>query len=263
MLVNQALRETLEKRFDFQDWRDAKRFPLHLFVLGFFLSGEEFAGWQPDNLDFIESNKEGRPPIAMATFTSVNGNPPASFSVKAYECSSRIEALDRLLEMLALIQLPGVERLERGQETGLGEVVFNSADHTCVLFVRANVLVVVQNAAREPADAIPFARLFDQYLTQRPLAPMDELTPLVMPVESPAPPPATGAVVPFNLSLTNRVSAPRVWFKFFSRTGRVREKGGQPFYAALDDAAEAHEVEVFAVAPGLGAGANTFSIRGA
>ena len=260
MIVNQVVRERLETRFDFQDWRDAKRFPLHMFVLRFFLTGEEFAGWRSDNVDFIKADEEGNPPVAMATFTNTSGPRPAAFSVKAYECASRVAALDLLLDSLSIFQLPDVERLEKDQETGLGEVVFSSAGGLTVMFVRANVLVVVQNAARTPTDALPFARLLDQYLTQRPSDVNEALRPVVVPVEAPALPLAPDSVVPFRLGLMNESAAPRVWYKFFSRTGRVREHEGQTFFRANE--APAHVVEVFAVAPGDGVGMSTLSIAG-
>ncbi len=258
MIINEKVRKSLEATFRFDEWREVKQLDTDLFIWQFFFLGEEFMGWQPHQVRNIEPDQETQqPPLSMATLISVEGETPMSIRLDAHELASRAAALDFLLGSLAQFQLPYIERLVQAEEQGLGEVVFGTPERTCLLFVRANLVGMVRNIAREPINVEPFARNFDHYLASQPDQSEPTLTPEIELVEESLPPLEPGAIIPFRVSEKIRGER-RVWYKFFSNSGKVRQKDGQLFYHAAE--AEVHEVKAYAIIPGEGVGESRFLI---
>lgn len=262
MIIDEEVRKSLEENYRFDDWRDSKHLKTNLFAWKFFLSGQEFPGWEPETVRSIESDEETQqPPLSTATLISAGGGPPATILIDAHELESRIAALDFLLVNLAQFQLPYIVRLEDLEADGLGDVVFGTRERTCILFVRGNLIVSVKNAGREPINVEPFARNFDDYLTSQPDATDALLTPEIELIEQPPTQLEPDAVVPFRIR-EDRWGGRRVWYKFFSDSGRVRQKGGQTFYRAGAAETETHAVKIYAVIPSAGVGESTFLIAG-
>jgi hypothetical protein len=259
MIIDEQVRQSLERRHGFESWRGERRLEDDLFIMRFFLTGLEFGGWQARLMQFIEPDEVVPWPRVSATLAAGEG---AAVKLDVYECASRLAAHDFMLEALASFQLPRVGRIEEGQERGLGDVVFSTPRGTSVVFARGNLVVFVRNASRGATDVTPFARAFDEYLIAEPSETNETLTPQVEVPES-LPPEGLTPDSPLPLRVVEaEPSAPRVWYKFFSPSGSVREREGTAFYRpeAADAPEEAHSIRVYAVAPGDGVGKLSISL---
>ncbi len=262
MIVDAQVRMSLETRYAFPEWNGQTRLDDDLFIWKFFMNGEEFGGWKPHYVRFVAPDEDTPWPHVAATLVAAGEGPQAVLNVEVYECASRLAAHDFLLESLAGFDLPRVERVE-GQ--GIGDVAFGTPTRTVILFARANLVVFVKNSSREAVNVEPFARALDGYLIAEPpeAETVEALAPQIeVPESMPETPPTPETPLPLRIR-ADEPGRSRVWFKFFSRSGSVRQKEGAAFYRAGESAAgeaESHSFRVYAVAPGEGVGALTVSL---
>lgn len=94
--------------------------------------------------------------------------PEAILDFTIYECSSRDNAHEFLLSLLAQFQSP---LLTRRDDMQIGDVVFALPAYTIVIFARGNLVQMMRNSGRDvvPMDAV--AREFDSELVSKPSTP--------------------------------------------------------------------------------------------
>lgn len=247
----------LQERYSFDEWKGRSTLQENLFVWKFFLTGSEIPGWRPHRIQFVQP--DGFPPSIQSIWTQANDKNADDtgsklLRVDAYECASRSAAHEFLTELLGEFQSP---EIKRDDQTSVGDVAFTSDGGYNVLFARANMVLLVQNAERELVPVADVAGGLDAELTRRPSPDDHAVVPLfervVVAAEA-----KTGQRVPIVLEASDPLDRP-LWFKFFTTLGEVVLDGGQPLYTAADSGQD--QLTVYAINENRGAASQTVEIR--
>jgi hypothetical protein len=129
-------------------------------VKGFRIEGLEIKNWKLQRVKIAERAKT----IALRSLWARGDSGQELLSVDVLECASVKAAHDQLLEMLADIQSPKVER-QKG-ESAPGDVAFGLAN-TMILFARANLAVWIRNAGPKVVPVGMVARQVDAEILRR------------------------------------------------------------------------------------------------
>jgi hypothetical protein len=234
--------EAFRSRYRFDEWRDARP-EESMFVWRFFLGGQELPGRRPLRID--ETAAAGWPPATDSLWAG--GSAPVRVDV--YETTSRAEAREHLLRQLAEFQSPLLERTD-----GPGEVAFGMPEGRSIVFVRANVVVVVRNAGDEVEPVEPVARELDRLFA----APLDRDSSPVRPelrrVDVGEEKPALGAPMELVLEADDPLGR-RVWFRLSAKGGEFSSREGRVYYTPETEGRQA--IEVAAVNENLGVASQT------
>jgi hypothetical protein len=234
--------EPFRSRYRFDDWRDARP-EESIFVWRFFLGGQELPGHRPLRID--ETAAAGWPPATDSLWAGEAG----PVRVDVYETSSRVEAGEHLLRLLAEFQSPLLERTD-----GPGDVAFGMPNGSSIVFLRANAVVVVRNAGDEIEPVEPVARELDRLLA----APLDRdrspVRPELRRVDVGEGKPARGAPVELLLEADDPLGR-RVWFRLSARGGEFSSREGRVYYTPEDEGRQA--IEVAALNENLGVASQT------
>lgn len=245
-------------RYGFDSWPKDRRLNANMFVWQFYLAGNEFSRWEPLTRRRVELNSH--PPLITSTWAYQKNKKSRSstLNVDIFECETRASAHDQLLQMLRQFQSPAVE--EYSQEE-VGDVAFTDPTRRVLLFARANLAVSISNGSMDSVEVDEWALRFDEYLIKRPVKTEPGLEPAVEQATAQAEPIDGDPIIPLEVKPEGR-EGKKVWYKFFSRSGRVRRLRDRPYpcYRAKADAAQ-HRLTVFAVNPSDGAGKQQLTLE--
>lgn len=129
-------------------------------VKGFRIEDLEFKNWK-----LLRVKVEERATvIALRSLWAHGDSGEALLSIDVLECASVKAAHDQLLEMLANLQSPKVER--QTGKTAPGDVAFGLAN-TMILFARANLAVWIRNAGPKVVPVGVVARELDAQILRQ------------------------------------------------------------------------------------------------
>jgi hypothetical protein len=151
--MHAAQKEFLDKHFAVKEWYGRGGSGRRM-VREFRLEGLEIKNWRLQRV----KTEAGAKTIALRSLWAHGDSGEELLSVDVFECASVKEARDQLLEMLADVQSPKVER-QTGQ-TAPGDVAFGLAN-TMILFARANLVVWIRNAGPRIVPVGVVARKLD------------------------------------------------------------------------------------------------------
>ena len=148
----------VDERFAVKEWygRGSGR----RMVKGFRVEDLEIKDWRLLRLKCEEGDKI----VALRSLWGHGSSEEELTSVDVFECASVKAAHDELLEMLADIQSPKVER-QTGKNAP-GDVAFGLAN-TMILFARANLAVWIRNAGPKVVPVGVFAQRLDAQVLRR------------------------------------------------------------------------------------------------
>jgi hypothetical protein len=129
-------------------------------VKGFRIEGLEIKNWKLQRVKIAERAKT----IALRSLWAHGDSGEELLSVDVFECASVKAAHDQLLEMLADVQSPKVER--QAGEKAPGDVAFGLAN-TMILFARANLAVWIRNGGPRVVPVGVVARQLDAEILRR------------------------------------------------------------------------------------------------
>jgi hypothetical protein len=223
-----------------------------------------------------------RPAKIKSFWKYTEARPGAVLDFSIYECSSRENAHEFLLSLLAQFQSP---LLTRRDDVDIGDVVFAMPGYTIVIFARGNLVQMLRNSGRDIVPVDNAAREFDTELvskpdTQKSLARM-AARPVIGRVKVGAKKIKVGVGVPLDIEASDplgadlatplraRASAPLMegampqtrplMYKIFSPlAGQVYREEDRLLYRA--DAPGTQDVTVYAVNANRGASSNTLRL---
>jgi hypothetical protein len=131
-------KEFLERHFSVKDWHGRSSSGRRM-VKGFRMEGSEIKNWKLERV----KREEQAGTIALRSMWSHGDSGEELLSIDVFECVSVKAAHDELLELLANVQSPRVER--KTDKNAPGDVAFGLAN-TMILFARANLTVSIRNA---------------------------------------------------------------------------------------------------------------------
>jgi hypothetical protein len=248
--------DEFRRRHGFEDWRGSRATEEELFAWGFFFGGQELPGRRALRIDTVEA--PGWPPAVQSLWGVAKGESAlrdeALVRIDVYECTSRAEAHELVVRLLAQFQSPLIER----RRNGLGDVAFAMPGDRSVLLARANVAVVVLNAGSEIQAVEPVAREIDE-LFAAPLG-LDRNTvrPQIRRVALAEGRPTRGVPNALVLEAEDPLGR-RVWFRLSAKDGEFSSHGGRAFYTP--EAEGAHVVEVAAINENLGVATETLAFE--
>lgn len=152
-------KEFLEEHFSVKEWYGRSGSGRRL-VKGFRIEGSEIKNWRLERQKREE--QDGR--IAMRSLWGHGDSGDELLSVDVCECASVKAAHDELLELLANVQSPKVER--KTDKSAPGDVAFGLAN-TMILFARANLTVSISNAGPKVVPVGVAAREMDAQILSR------------------------------------------------------------------------------------------------
>lgn len=146
-------KEFLDKHFAVKEWYNRGASGRRL-VKGFRIEGSMIKNWK---LLRVKCEEEAKI-IAFRSLWGHGDSEDELLSVEVLECASVKAAHDQLLEMLANVQSPNVER--QPGKTAPGDIAFGLAN-TMILFARANLAVWIRNAGPSVVPVGVVARELD------------------------------------------------------------------------------------------------------
>lgn len=156
--MDQAQLQSLKRRFDFASWPAPPSSEARLSV-----RAEDFArvageGWQPERTRVVAF----APDIRQHKAILMRGKSleEEAFGLEAFECPTPAAARDTALNLLGEFQGP----VQRDPAPVAGEVSFSLPGGTFVLFVRANLVLLLRNAGRKVLPVIDVAKALDRHL---------------------------------------------------------------------------------------------------
>ena len=152
-------KEFLDDHFAVKEWH-GRRGSGRRMVKGFRSEDLEIKNWK---LQRAKSEQRART-IALRSLWAHGDSGKELLSVDVFECASVKAAHDQLLEMLADVQSPKIER--QTGETAPGDVAFGLAN-TMILFARANLAVWIRNAGPKVVPVGVVARQLDAQILRR------------------------------------------------------------------------------------------------
>lgn len=246
--------EEFRRRYGFEDWRGSRATDEELFVWGFFFGGQELPGRRALRIDTVEA--PGWPP-ALQSLWGVEKDEIAPgeepfVRIDVYECTSRAEAHELVVRLLAQFQSPLIER----RRNGLGDVAFGMPGDRSVLLARANVAVVVLNAGTEIQAVEPVAREIDKLFAAPPGLDRSTVRPEIRRVALAEGKPARGVPIALVLEAEDPLGR-RVWFRLSAKGGEFSSGDGRVFYTPEAEGEQA--VEVAAINENLGVATQTLA----
>jgi hypothetical protein len=152
-------KEFLELHFIVKEWHGRSGSGRRI-VKGFRIEGSEIKHWR---LQRVKRDEQAGT-TALRSLWSHGDSGEELLSVDVFECASVKAAHDQLLEVLANVQSPKVER--KTEKTAPGDVAFGLAN-TMILFARANLAVSIRNAGPRVVPVGVVARELDAQILRR------------------------------------------------------------------------------------------------
>ncbi|MDX1615247.1 MAG: hypothetical protein R3300_13115 [Candidatus Promineifilaceae bacterium] len=222
--MNMQAVEALKERLAFDEWKDSNTLAESLFIWQFFLTGDEFPGWSAHRIRQEEPTQWPR--TIQSVWRPADEGKEGLLSVDIYECASRADAHELVLQLLAEFQSIDVTRQEQGIA---GDVAFAPPGNATLLFARGNLLTLMRNASR-PLVAIPeIAGRFDDFLVGRPELEGAQVVPAIRRFQSAAKELEVGINAPLEAEAIDPLERP-VWYKFFADRGEILLEDGNLRY---------------------------------
>lgn len=152
-------KEFLDVQFAVKEWQGRSGSGRRM-VKGFRIEGSEIKNWRLQRV----KRDERAGTTMMLSLWSHGDSGEDLLSVDVFECASVKAAHDQLLEVLANVQSPKVER--KTEKTAPGDVAFGLAN-TMILFARANLAVSIRNAGPRIVPVGAVARELDAKILRR------------------------------------------------------------------------------------------------
>jgi hypothetical protein len=152
-------KEFLDVQFAVKEWHGRSGSGRRM-VKGFRIEGSEIKNWRLQRV----KRDERAGTTTMLSLWSHGDSGEDLLSVDVFECASVKAAHDQLLEVLANVQSPKVER--KTEKTAPGDVAFGLAN-TMILFARANLVVSIRNAGPRIVPVGAVARELDAKILRR------------------------------------------------------------------------------------------------
>lgn len=255
MNVNEETLRFYREQYGFDSWSKDRGVNANLFIWHFYLAGGEFARWEPVSIRRVELPRMA--PLVTSTWLYQKNKKSrvSTLSVDIVECERRADAHAELLQMLRQFQAGDPELYEYEE---IGDVAFATPRRTSLLFTRANLAVKIGNGSEDAVEVDEWALHFDKYLIKRPAKTSPLLDPQVEAASAPFALLENDPLIPLEVGQTQWQER-NVWYKFFSRTGRVRRYRGRVCYRAAPESAQ-HNVTIYAVNPADGAGKQAIQV---
>ena len=157
--------DDLKKHHQFKDWCGQTSLKENHFIWRYFLRGNELPGWQNEYNQTIELPEQVRL-IQSIWQRPGTDREQTSLRVDTYECASRVEAHEFLIQLLGQFQIPV---MERQKEAAVGDVAFANPQETSLVFARANVVIRISNAGRESIPVKQTIHSLDADLANKPV----------------------------------------------------------------------------------------------
>jgi hypothetical protein len=201
--------EFLRGRYDFPAWRDPGRPSEALFVVNYRVGPNELDGYRAQQLEEQEANEEW--PRSFRSLWRSTSDDEVLVDVVAFEADSRELARDVLVQALGQFQA----LLQR--DDAVGDVAFATPGRGALVFVLANLVLVVRTADGSRDAVAAVAEQLQEHVIKRPQA-GGSVVPEIDHV-------AVGDKLPdasrrISLEAHDPLGRP-VWFKTFSSGGEV------------------------------------------
>jgi hypothetical protein len=244
------LLQNLKQRYQYNDWVDRNTLGENLFVWQAALRAQDLPQWEPIRFDtgpFAQPAVRAQAPALSqkkqwawvhSTWRLAQSRADKFINVDLAECASRRDAHALLLRLLGEFQFI---RLEQLPPTGPGDVAFSGRGGYVVLFARANLVVMIQNAGRALAPAVETAQGFDLVVAAKPAAAVAvEAAPLKAAAARKSPKAKSAATMPLNIPKNNST------YKIFSSSGQIEARANDVVYVPASSGSQ--EIEVYEVA---------------
>lgn len=149
----------LEKQYKVREWHGHSEHGKRT-IKGFNFEELVIPDWKPHRI----VRDEGAAPATIHSLWSQGESTNKLLAIDVFECSSVEAAHDQLLEALGNVESAAIER--RTGKDALGDVAFGLND-TMVLFLRANLVLLIRNAGPTVVRVGNIARQLDRFLLRR------------------------------------------------------------------------------------------------
>jgi hypothetical protein len=152
-------KEYLEEHYAAKEWYGRSSSSRRM-VKGFRVEDLELKTWKLQRAK--RDTRDGM--VALFSLWGRGDSGDELLSIEVFECASVKAAHDQLLEVLANVQSPKVERII--EKTAPGDVAFGLAN-TMILFARANLAILARNAGPRVVPVGIAARELDAQILRR------------------------------------------------------------------------------------------------
>lgn len=165
MAIETARLEHLRRRYGYGDWSGKGRSDIPSEAGRVDLKLLSLPGWRLQHVDVLEDQPGRR--VSQSIWSLEAEGKDEVLSIDVYECASRQDAHDFLLELLDQFQSPLIDRLTQDAP---GDVAFAHPGGYAVVFAVANLVIVLRNAGRELVPVTGLARTIQEQLISPPRA---------------------------------------------------------------------------------------------
>ena len=158
--------DALKQRYEFDAWRNINRLDRELVIQHITLPKDLIKGLDPERARDIDPGDGTR--LLRVSWYEPGHEESALLFMDIRECESLQAAHDILLELLANMQAPDVERLA---DSALGDVAFARETVTAVIFARGNIAVSIWNGGEKVLSVSDVANSIDEWLMKIPVRP--------------------------------------------------------------------------------------------
>lgn len=153
--------DIIKMKYDFTAWRGINRLDRELSVRNISLPMDLIAGLDPSRIREIDPGDGSR---LLRMSWPVPGHKSALLVMDIRECESRDAAHQILLELLANMQAPDIQRLG---EDAPGDIAFARDSNTAIVFSRGNIVININNGSEEIVQVDEVAKTVDHWIMKQ------------------------------------------------------------------------------------------------
>lgn len=149
--------ESLKKKYDFEAWRGTNILGRDIMRREVSLPANLLVDMKPGQFREIDPGDGTR--LLRASWSN-SRDVDATIFIDLRECESLEKAHNIILELLANVQAPDVERMDEP----VGDVSFGRKELNSLIFARGNIAVTVRNAGDSVVPILNYARTIDDWI---------------------------------------------------------------------------------------------------
>lgn len=222
--MENTLINELKKRLDFNGWFDTNTLDENLFIWNFFFSGDEFSEWSIHNCRILENGLMR----ANRSVWKPDKEENSLLVVNTYECASRQDAHQFIVQLLADYQTTHITRTEKAS---FGDIAFSAPNNTVIIYARANMIFEIRNGGKKVIRMDSFASTLDDVLTNKQKDDAVKVIPQIQHFRSAIDALKAKDKIPLEVAATDPLDRP-LWYKIFYSAGNLFREDKQLIYVS-------------------------------
>jgi biotin carboxyl carrier protein len=162
-MIDQQGLDALRTHYRFDEWVNRSRTDESLFIAGYDVRRAALGAGEMSAERIVEAAEPAAPKMTRVFWKPPGEGEDVIVDVQVFECNSRAQAHEYLLQFLGSFQAP---ELARRDDVPWSDVCFTTRGEGAVLFARGNLVHVIRNAGRRRVRLLGVAAMLDLPLAE-------------------------------------------------------------------------------------------------